>query len=337
MSKVIIWVFFMILATLGGCATSTEVVSTKEIIKNDETSAFGLPIIETGSRPEWLSGSSTKYPKSTFILMHTEASTAKNAVTTAHRKMINLLRPLPEAADIEELEPEISIAGLWLHNDTYYALAVFPRELADQHLRGKLEMLDAMTETTVAKINSTNDMLTKIGLLYSAIERQKLRAAYQKSLKKVDLEGRGRESPWNTLKWSNEAAQLIAALNIKPIIDQKTTESESLLIMLENGLMKAGIESTDNSTNDQIEASLLITYEDTDSGWVQARGVLDVKLINGGETRQMGYKIWNLEAAALNAETAKNRILSKSKRILEPGLRDVIIGIAMDSETSLDQ
>lgn len=289
MYKVIICAYILILlnATLGGCATTNEVAFTEKVIKVDETSALNLPALETGGRPEWLGGNSAEFPKSTFILLNAQGNTANDAATAAYNKIVKLLHPLPEAADIKDLETEIRIAGLWQYNYTFHALAIFPRELAEDYLKGKLDTLDAETDKTVAEIEATNHVLTRIGLLYSAIERQKLRATYQKSLKKVDLEGCGRESPWDTLKWSNEATQLIAALSIQPITDQNAAESESLLKMLENGLIKAGIESTEKSAGDRIEGGLQISYEDMDNGWVQARGILGVQLINSDSTSQV--------------------------------------------------
>lgn len=339
MNKVIIFAYILILlnATLGGCATTNEVTFTADANKDDESSVFDLPAVEAGGRPEWLGGNSTEFPKSTYILLNAQGNTANDSATAAYKKIINLLRPLPEAGDIRDLEPEIRIVGLWQHEGTVHALAVFPRNTADEYLRGKLDYLDAATEKTVADIEATDHPLTKIGLLHTAIERQKLRAAYQHSLKVADINGRGRESQWDTLTWSKETERLMTGLSIRPTIDQNTSESEPLLTMLKNGLIKAGIESGNTTSADTIQGMLKISYEEQENGWVQAYGILDIQLRSTDKMQQFGNKTWKMETTALNADTAKKRILSKSKRILEGDLREVIIEIAMDSEGSLVQ
>ena len=337
MNKIIIWAFTLLLATFGGCATTNESASYTEANTNDETSVFDLPAVEAGARPEWLCGKSAGFPQAEFITQQGQGESANQAASVAYQNIVELLRPLPEADDISQLKPEIRIVGLWQRGGTFHALAVFPRKTAYEYLKGKLDSLDAATQKNVADIEATDQPLTKIGLLHMAIQRQKLRAAYQHSFKVADIKGRGRESPWNTLKWSKEIEQLMTELSIRPTVDQNAAESAPLLTMLKNGLIKAGIESGKTKSADTIRGMLKISYEDTDDGWVQAYGILDIQLSSGDNLQQFGSKTWKLETTALNADTAKKRILNKSKRILEEGLRDVIIEIAMDSDTNMVQ
>jgi hypothetical protein len=81
-------------------------------------------------------------------------------------------------------------------------------------LRQEIERLDAATRKYLDESRAAADILMKIGAAQHALDAQRERAAYQKSLRIVDPTGRGAESEWNTAKLDADLADLLKRVRV---------------------------------------------------------------------------------------------------------------------------
>ena len=316
------------LIALSGCAATKQATvapsSATHIVSHG--TRITLPTIETGKRPEWLVRDSQSYPHQDYYSITSQANSAEKAATKAVDQAYKLLSP--EQDNTTDL-PQIKLAALWQNQNIFHALAVIPRGQGEAYLRNKLNTLDTATRANVAVLNITEDPLTKIGLLQTVIQRQQLRAAIQKSLKKMDLANEGRESPWNTRSWSLQMAALFKELRIIPVMDISLSNTASLTPILKQGLENAGLRPARSFEADYIlRGKLDVEEKELNNGYTQANGQLELSLRHKDNNTDYGMQNWALEVTALSAEGAKERLLHKAKRLLTTDKRETIIGIA---------
>lgn len=327
-------VLLSLLIAFSGCATtnqaSLESSSTIEIVSYG--AHITLPTIETGKRPEWLVRDSQDYPHKNYYSDTGQADTAEAAATKAYERAYKLLKS-EQATNNSSAQPQIKLAALWHDTNSFHALAVIPRQQAETYLRDQLNNLDIATQANVTVLSITADPLKKIGLLQTVIERQQLRAAIQKSLKKVDIAKEGRESPWNTRSWSLQMAALLKELRIIPIMDISLSNTTSLTPMLKQGLENAGLHPARPFEADYILSGRLdIEEKELNNGYSQANGQLQLRLLHKDKQTNYGMQNWALEVTSISAEGAKERLLNKAKRLLTTDKRETIIGIAAQAD-----
>ncbi len=323
-----------LLILLGGCATtnqSTLAASSATHIISHGTH-ISLPTITSGKRPEWLVRDSQDYPAKDYYSVTRQASTAETAAKKAYDRAYQLLNPEP-ASSTRSGQPPIKLAALWHNQDNFHALAVIARQQATIYLRDQLNSLDTATQANVTSLNNSEDPLTKIGLLQTVIKRQQLRAAIQKSLKKVDPTKEGRESPWNTRSWSLQMAALLKELRIIPMMNISLSNTTSLTPMLKQGLENAGLRPARSFEADYIlSGKLYIEEKELNNGYIQANGELQLTLQHKDSKTNYGMQSWALEVTSINAEGAKERLLNKAKRLLTTDKRETIISIAAQAD-----
>ena len=320
-----------LLISLSGCVTTNQSNLTATASSATNIVSYGthitLPKIDTGKPPEWLVRASTDYPAKDYYSVTRQANTADTAARKAYASAYKLLNPEQSSGSTEL--PQIKLAALWQGQGVSHALAVIPRHQAEAYLREQLNSLDTATQGNVDDLNITDDPLIKIGLLQTVIERQQLRAAIQKSLKKVDLAKEGRESPWNTRSWSLQMAALLKELRIIPMMDSSLSNTTSLTAMLKQGLENSGLRPARPFEADYIlSGSLDIEETELNNGYTQANAQLQLRLQHKDKLTDYGTQNWALEVTSISAEGAKERLLNKAKRLLTADKRETIIGIA---------
>ncbi len=323
-----------LLIVLSGCATTKQPTlasnSATHIISHG--AHISLPTIASGKRPEWLVRDSQDYPAKDYYSVTSQANTAEAAAKKAYDSAYQLLNP-EQVSNTGTEQPQIKLAALWHDQNNFHALAVIVRQQATTFLLDQLNSLDTATQANVTALNNSEDPLTKIGLLQTVIERQQLRAAIQKSLKKVDPAKEGRESPWNTRSWSLQMAALLKELRIIPVMDISLSNTTSLTPMLKQGLENAGLRPARSFEADYILSGKLdIEETELDNGYIQANGQLQLILQHKDRKTNYGMRSWALEVTSINAEGAKERLLNKAKRLLTTDKRETIIGIAAQAD-----
>ena len=329
-----------LLLTLSACTTTDRTTLTPTTATHfvSQGTRIELPPIETGKRPEWLVRDHQHYPSSDYYSVTAQASSPNEAAKKAYESAIRFFQPTEDAKPVEALQTQVKVVAIWRNQDIHHALAVFPRHEVVTFLYNKLDSLDAATRTTVATLSTTEDPLQKIGLLQSTIQRQQLRAAYQKSLKKIDPAKEGRESPWDTRRWSLEMSALLKDLRIMPIMDSSPSNPTPMTAMLKEGLEKAGLRPARPFEADYVLTGELHIEEKTlTNGYTQAIGHLELTLQHQEQHTLYGVKSWELEVTSLSAEGAKERMLNKARRLLKQDKREIIIGIATQPTNSENQ
>ena len=318
---------------LSGCATTGDFQVIEK--SNSYIDSYGvrveLPAIAITS------------PARISALNHYEltatGSTATDAAASAYNRAVKMLLPT-----IEELEDDSLISSEIHHlitlnsvrktNNIFHALVLIKRDDAKVHLREMLDNLDEQTERTVSGFNATHDSMQKIALLETVIKRQQLRASFQHSLRKLDPEHKGRESPWDTRKWSLKLNKLFTALRINPSIKINQTDAPALEDILtgelRQGLITGGLKPTKALKADYLlNGQLYIEEDKSNQNYVKARGELQLELQKIDSDRAYGIKTWSLEATALDLKEAKLRLFHKAQQVLKQSQRDTIIGIAL--------
>ena len=117
------------------------------------------------------------------------------------------------ATRTDQIVRGIQIAELWQDpvTKTAYALAVLPRLPAATSLRQEIERPDGATRTYLDQARASDDLFIKIGAASHALDAQLERQAYQKSLKIVDLTGRGVEPEWNSAEARRRSGRIVEA------------------------------------------------------------------------------------------------------------------------------
>lgn len=330
-------ILLVLIISLSGCAISNQ-PNSSSLAANSAANIvshgthIALPTIETGKRPEWLVRTSPDYPYNDFYSVTSQANTAETAAEKVYDSAYKLLKP--EQSSSRAGLPQIKLVALWQQSqNTFHALAVIPRDQAEAYLRDHLNNLDTATRANVAVLNITADPLMQIGLLQTVIERQQLRAAIQKSFKKLDLTKEGRESPWNTRSWSLQMEALLKELRIIPLMDISQPNSDVLTAMLKQGLENAGLRPVRSFEADYIlRGRFDIEEKELNNGYSQANGQLQLTLQHKDKQTDYGMQNWALEVTSISVEGAKERLLNKAKRLLTTDKRQTIIGIAAQAD-----
>lgn len=306
-------------------ANTKNAAPTQIIVDNQR---LVLPTIQHGIKPVWLSPQPPQQAE--YHALSAQGHSADEAASKAYRAAIQLMRPV--ANEHQGFDGSIRISHLWQNPQQptqFHALAIIEREAAYRYLRGKLDSFDAATELNVDALNNARDPITRIGLLNTMIERQQRRAAYQKSLKKIDITKEGRESPWDTRRWSLQLGQLLDGLLITPQIDAEPETKVELITNLTQGIANTGLRRARPFEADYVLSGQLETREkNLQNGYVQASATLSLSLKDIAKQKHYGHKDWHLEATALTPEDAKARLLNKMQHILKQNHRHTIIDIA---------
>ncbi len=329
---------FLVAITIGtlatGCASQHSPSSHAQraaqplIVGNYQTL---LPAAAHGAKPTWLSPGDQSHHNADRYALTAHGKTAQQAATEAFESALALLHPIDQVSIGFPTTATPKVTALWQNpaNKQFHALVTFDRQIAYSHLRATLDGLDARTEQDRQQLNQTREPLARIALLNQVIERQQQRALLQKSLKKIDVTKEGRESPWDTRRWSLELNALLHNLLIAPEIEGDDQASAGLIHPLIEGIVNTGLRRARPFEADYVLSGQLETREQTlESGYIQANGTLRLTLQDSATKRRYGSYDWQLQATSLTAEDAKARLMSKSEQILKQDHRATIIGIA---------
>jgi hypothetical protein len=318
------------IALLGGCATKA-------------------------TQPDWVSGRSAKYPDTEYLLGRGSATGAEEAGDRARADLAKVFevavsvesedvqryRSVATGAEFEasasrrirtrtdQIVRGIRIADLWddPRTRTQHALAVLPRLQAANGLRQQIEMLDAATRSHLEQARNAQDLFVKIGAAAAAIDAQVERAAVQKSLRVVDVTGRGTESEWNLAKLGADLGDLLKRVRLAVRADG--TPPEGFATALRGAAAAAGFLAETGDKPDFVLAGRL-DLEDLGKrdGWHWQRGTLEISLAETAGGRVRGSKRWPIKASAADAGTALQRAVGEADTVLKKELRATLVGFA---------
>lgn len=311
------------------------------------------------TRPDWVAANSSKYASAHYLVGRGTAATQEDAQNRARAEVAKVFEVAIDVdsedtqsyhsvstADQTESRGEskvtrtisthtkqivqgIQIVEVWQDPDTktHHALAVLPRLQAANGLRQEIERLDAATRSYILQARDQTDLFARIGAAQRALDRQLDRLGYQKSLRIVDVSGRGTEAEWSTGKLRADLDALLKRVRIAPTAAAEA--APELATMLAGAVAAAGFLVEPGQVADYtLEAALPLEDRGLRDGWYWTQGALEIKLYDRHDGRMRGTYRWEIKGAGQQPGLARQRALEQVDAILKKELRATLIAFA---------
>ena len=320
--------------------------------------AAGCASFRNDGTPDWVTGKSARYPDTRYLIGRGQAADADTARNRARADLAQIFETSVkvEASDVtrfkssggegghgraeseitrnivtrtDQIVQGIQIAELWQDPKTgaHHALAVLPRQQAAAGLRQEIGRLDAATRSYVEQARDTRDLLLRTAAADRALESQAARDAIQKTLRVVDLTGRGVEPEFNSGRLAADLDALLKRIQVRP--RALSGDDPDLEAMLSGGLSAAGFApASAREASYVLAGSLKLDDMGLIQGWYWTRGLLEVRLTVVASGRVRGTKRWEVKGSARDKATARRRALDEADAILKRQLRSTILGFA---------
>ena len=313
--------------------------------------------------PDWVNGPAEKYSGEQYLVGRGQAATAEEAHDRARADLAKIFEVAVavESEDIQTFSRKsdgaaknaklageyaaqasrrlttradhiiegIQIAEVWQDplTRTQHALAVLPRLPASQRLRQEIERLDAATRKYLDESRAAADILMKIGAAQHALEAQRERAGYQKSLRIVDPTGRGAESEWNTARLGADLADLLRRVRVA--VQTAPDAPPGFAAAVGGAVADAGfLIATGEKPDYVLIANLALEDLGLRDGWYWQRGALEVTLRETAVDRVRGSRRWDVKVSAQDHAVSRQRALDQAAAFLKKDLRQTLIGFA---------
>ncbi len=346
---------------ITGCANTAPKEIQAEPDKPQRSEATGAKII-VGEQPEWVEGDIIAYPRLHYMTVRAQGSTEEKAANAAKAKMTRLFVvdieklkiPMQQALDASGFEintthlgdevqtiaseqarrvlRKIKVAEVWhdAEKGVYHALATLARNTGKGYLVKQVKLLDERTLGLIKEARNANtDPLIQAGKLAKAWRVQQLRAAFQTSLKKADLTGRGIKSEWNPDSLAQDAGGLLTTLQIEATGLAEDMNAHRVSTMLQGGLRVAGIKPPVNEPDYIMRGTLDVKIIGERNSWAVGGGELKLALTDNVTGEVRGTKTWNIEVPGLDEEAAIRRVYEKTEYMLKVNMRNILLEISM--------
>ena len=317
-------------------------------------------VISTGDAPEWLQGEPDMYPNFKYLSATGSASKSEQAKARALSNLakifeVQIKEVSTTSQDIESrkkdgletVEQRARIASTvnlktdkmvqgariseqWQNSTdlTYHALAILDRNQAGNNIRGEMRRLDEETQYALDQQVNRNDALLKISDLHKANTLQHDRQTLQKTLKIIDVKGKGATSKWNLAELNEQLQQALRALPLRTTV--KVDDIGGLNNILQGAASREGFSVSDNigSPGYQLAASLEAQQPIIKDDWHWLRATLKIELIGQDGITVIGYKSWPLKVSASNASQLQPRMLKAVDKNLKQELLNSLLEFA---------
>ena len=316
-----------------------------------------LPAVTVSTdQPDWINAEAANYPNSKFVVANGSAS---SAILAKNRALANLSKVFElriressttrqetqslKQGDNETVQASQSlsqninihtdkiidgarVAEQWRHPDdlTYYALAVLDRRQAGNNIRGEIDRLDAETTYELKNVETKHSPLQKVAAYQRVLLLQDERDTLQKTLKVIDLSGRGSVSNWNRAELRSRLESSLNALKIQPNVIQDAVGGLDKL--LKGAMAKAGFpEAIASAEGYTLSSGLEIESPFSKDGWYWLRGRLTLRLTSADGTVQ-GNKTWPLKVSASQPQQLHGRMQAAVAKTLNRELKSTLLG-----------
>lgn len=306
--------------------------------------------------PEWISGEPDMYPDFKYLSATGSASkpeTAKDRALSNLAKIfevqireVSTTRENVESHREKEQETVSSSQSLSstinLHTDkmvqgariaeqwqspadlTWYALAVLDRTQAGNNIRHEMNRIDEQTDYLLKQAENRTDPLQRIGDLNAALQQQRDRRLLQKSLKVIDVKGRGSPSSWNIAELEERLGHAMRQLPVQTLVTRDT--AGGLAGLLQGAVSQAGF--VPGNSGYGITASMQTQDTLYKQGWYWLRGNLKLSLLATDGVTVLGYKSWPLKVSAQSEEQLASRMQTAIENKLDKMLLPAILSFA---------
>jgi hypothetical protein len=324
------------------------------------TSMFLSACLQTGTvvnakEPDWLSGEPSGYPNSQYVVATGSASDAETAqkraqanlakvfelriretATTTQDVQSHKVDGVESVSSIQRIDSQINvstdkliegtrIAEHWQNPDdrTYYALAVLDRHQAGNSIRSEIERLDSETDFKLKKAQSESDSLLKVADMQGAITSQDQRTALQKTLKVIDLSGRGMESKWSRAELVADLQKALNALQMQAVV--KRDSVGGLDKILSGAMAGAGFVPAGSASGYRLALDVATQPSFQQQDWYWQRATMNLQL-EAPDGTVRGQKSWPLKISASRPEQLGARLRARIEKILKAELGPAVFG-----------
>lgn len=318
-------------------------------------------VMSTGDTPEWVHGEPDMYPNFKYLSATGSASNAEQAKARALSNLAKIFEvqirevsttlqdtQTSKKGGVETVESSARIASTvnlktdkmvqgariaeqWQSSDdlTYHALAVLDRTQAGNNIRGEMRRLDEETQYALDQQVNRNDALLKISDLHKANALQHDRQTLQKTLKIIDVNGKGAAAKWNLAELNEQLQQALRALPLRTIV--KVDDVGGLNNILQGAASRAGFSVADKNASSgyQLAASLKAQQPIIKDNWHWLRATLKIELIGQDGVTVIGYKSWPLKVSASNASQLQPRLL----KVVDENLKQELLNSLLEFAT----
>ncbi len=311
------------------------------------------------NQPDWVSGNSAEFKNSRYLIGRGQASNVEDAKKRAHADLAEIFQvaisvesedtqsyksnskleggtgklvresSLRISTQTNQIISGILIAQIWLNtdNNTYYVLAILPRQQAEESLRQQINQLDAATFASINRTKDGADLFLKISTTSKAIELQLEREGLQRALQVVDITGKGVAPKYSSAKLKVELADLLSQLKIAvKVLDGSVSGFEEVV---SGALSKAGfLIDTGEKPDFLLKAGLKLSAIEFKDGWYWQRGNLEISVSEAASGRVRGSQRWPVKSSATDKNAAVRRALDEANTVLKKELGDAIVGMA---------
>ena len=309
------------------------------------------------SKPDWVEGDADMYPNEHYLVASGSASSPelakdralgnlvkifeshiKESSTTQSDTRVQIKNGKESYSKDHHLAQQISIrtdkviqgariAETWLDKSVqlHYALAVLDRAQAGNNMRDEMRRLDEETRVELTRSEGQPDGLLAMAALNQAVNLQREREALQKTLKVIDLSGKGAPEQWNMAELRGKLETQLQALRIATHVEADSTGK--LDQILRSAMANAGFPAAGNESAYTLVADLDVQDLGLREGWYWLRGKLSVKLIEAnGKIR--GRKEWPMKVSALQRNDAESRMMTQVAQKLDQEIKPAMLSFA---------
>ena len=305
-------------------------------------------VMGTGKTPDWVQGEPAMYPNFKYLSATGSASKAEQAKARALSNLakifevqirevsttsqdtqssktggIETVQSSARVASTVNLKTDKMVQGARIaeqwHNSedlSYHALAVLDRTQAGNNIRGEMNRLDEETGFSLALQQKRKNPLLKISDLYKANDLQQDRATLQKTLKIIDVRGKGLPAQWNLAELNEKLHQALRSLPLHAVV--KTDDVGGLNNVLQAAGSDAGFNIS--AVGYQLAASLEAQQATRQDNWYWLRATLKIELIAQDGLAVIGYQSWPLKVSAGNSSQLKARMIKAVDKKLKQEL-----------------
>jgi len=312
--------------------------------------------VSTGDAPQWVRGEPDMYPNFKYLsatgsaskpeqakaralsnlakifeVQIREVSTTSQDTKSSRKDGVETVESSARIASTVNLKTDKMIQGAriaeqWQNSAdlTYHALAVLDRTQAGNNIRSEMNRLDEETQYALNQQKTRSDALLKIADLHKANSLQQDRQTLQKTLKIIDVKGKGSPALWNLAELNEQLQQALRALPLQTTV--KVDDVGGLSSILQGAASKAGFNIARSGY--QLSASLEAQQPIERGDWFWLRATLKIELIAQDGVTVIGYQSWPLKVSASSPSQLDARMLKAADKKLKQELLSSVLEFA---------
>ena len=322
---------------LTACVQSTALMSTRDapVWVHGEPDMYPnfkyLSATGSASKAEQAKARALSNLAKIFEVQIREVSTTQQDIQTSKKEDVETVQTKQRINSTVNLKTDKMVQGAriaeqWQNSAdlTYHALAVLDRTHAGNNIRAEMNRLDEETQYALNQQTKRNDVLLKIADLHKANTLQQDRQTLQKTLKIIDVKGKGAAAKWNLAELNEQLQQALRSLPLQTAV--KVDDIGGLSNILQGAASNAGFNV--GNAGYQLAASLEAQAPVKNDNWHWLRATLKLELIAQDGITVIGYQSWPLKVSASNASQLQARMIKEADKKLKQELLNSVLGFA---------